>query len=228
MSTVWTPFEDTREALAEYAHEAWSGWMKYMFEKMHAVSHDGENTSMVMPAWAVERWTRQANTPYADLPENEKESDRQEADRMLAICRRTSSPAAAREGSSMGIDRKDSAMAMITELLPCMRPGCKGKPELDKWDAGDYGIGWEYCVSCDTCGLSTLRYEKGEDAVGDWNQRSVPDAAPVLSVAMTPERIAALHHVLRYAEIGIGHDEYDPNLQVIKAWLDSIGGDNAA
>lgn len=79
---------DVREALAEYAHEAWAGWMKYMFEKMHAVNHDGENTSLVMPSWAVERWQRQMNTSYADLPEEEKASDREEADRMLAILHR--------------------------------------------------------------------------------------------------------------------------------------------
>lgn len=80
---------DKREQLAEYAHEAWSGWMKYQFEKMtfRPVQHiDGSSEGMwVMPAWAVERWQRQMNTPYAELPESEKESDRKEADRMLAI-----------------------------------------------------------------------------------------------------------------------------------------------
>lgn len=80
---------DKREALAEYAHEAWSGWMHYMFEKgSFWRSHDEEGNELrvyVMPQWAVERWMRQANTSYADLPESEKDSDRQEADRMLAI-----------------------------------------------------------------------------------------------------------------------------------------------
>jgi hypothetical protein len=40
-----------------------------------------------MPAWAVERWTRQMHTPYDALPEAEKDSDRKEADAMLAIVR---------------------------------------------------------------------------------------------------------------------------------------------
>lgn len=78
---------ETRELLAEYAHDsAWSGWMRYMFSK-GAMNHDG---SWTMPAWAVERWTRQMNTRYADLSEGEKVSDRDEADKMLAImgCRR--------------------------------------------------------------------------------------------------------------------------------------------
>lgn len=82
---------DVREALAEYAHEAWSGWMKYMFEKGHI--HD--TGICVLPHWAVKRWTRQMNTPYADLPESEKESDRLEADRMLAIVQRPAAAAGA-------------------------------------------------------------------------------------------------------------------------------------
>lgn len=73
--------DQLREDLAEYAHAAWSGWMKYMFEK-GTLNEDGTYT---MPAWAVERWTRQANTPYAELPENEKNSDHEEADKMLDI-----------------------------------------------------------------------------------------------------------------------------------------------
>ncbi len=70
-----------REQLADYAHEAWSGWMKYMFEKM-TINDDGTAT---MPKWAVDRWTFQMNKTYNELPEDMKESDRQEADRMVAI-----------------------------------------------------------------------------------------------------------------------------------------------
>jgi hypothetical protein len=78
--------EQLREQLAEYAHEAWSGWMKYLFEKCEPSERffSGEQV-VVIPVWAVERWQRQMNTPYADLPESEKTSDREEADKMLAI-----------------------------------------------------------------------------------------------------------------------------------------------
>lgn len=73
-----------REELADYAHEAWSGWMKYLFEK----SVEEPDGTVTIPAWAVKRWRRQATTIYKDLPEEEKESDREEADRMLEIvCR---------------------------------------------------------------------------------------------------------------------------------------------
>ena len=73
--------EKVREQLAEYAHRAWSGWMKYMFGKGSSCS-DG---SILIPKWAVDRWSRQMNTEYEDLPEEEKKSDREEADRMIKI-----------------------------------------------------------------------------------------------------------------------------------------------
>ena len=78
----------TREKLAEYAHKAWSGWMDYLFEKSIPYK-PGEiqayKGAVIIPEWAVKRWKRQAKTHYAELPENEKESDRKEADSMLKI-----------------------------------------------------------------------------------------------------------------------------------------------
>lgn len=73
--------DTARETLAEYAHDAWSGWMKYLFEK----STKNADGTVTIPQWAVERWERQMNTPYSELPETEKASDRKEADEMLAI-----------------------------------------------------------------------------------------------------------------------------------------------
>lgn len=69
-----------KEMLADLAHEQWSGWMRHMFGK-GVFNKDGTWT---MPARAVERWRRQMGTLYCDLPEEEKESDRREADKMLA------------------------------------------------------------------------------------------------------------------------------------------------
>lgn len=73
--------EELREKLADLSHEQWSGWMRYLFSKC-LKNNDG---SVTIPAWAVERWTRQMNTPYDQLPESEKESDRVEADKVLAL-----------------------------------------------------------------------------------------------------------------------------------------------
>lgn len=70
-----------REQLAKYAHEAWSGWMEYVFSKA-AINDDG---TITLPKWAVDRWKRQVNSSYKELSEEEKESDRSEADKMINI-----------------------------------------------------------------------------------------------------------------------------------------------
>jgi hypothetical protein len=70
-----------REELSNYAHNSWSGWMKYLFDK----SKQNEDGTITIPVWAVERWTRQMNTPYNELSEEEKNSDRDEADEIITI-----------------------------------------------------------------------------------------------------------------------------------------------
>jgi len=72
---------EKEERLADYAHNAWAGWMKYMFSK----STTNDDGSVTIPASFVERWKRQMNTPYIRLPESEKESDKEEAEKMLNI-----------------------------------------------------------------------------------------------------------------------------------------------
>jgi hypothetical protein len=70
-----------REALAEYAHKAWSGWMAYLFEKS-ALNQDG---TVTIPLWAVERWLRQMSTEYKDLTDIEKSTDIYEADAIMDL-----------------------------------------------------------------------------------------------------------------------------------------------
>lgn len=71
---VWT--YEVVEAVAEQAHVAWSGWTRWMID--------------VWSPEAVARWERQIATPYADLSESEKESDRKEARAYLAAIDRAS------------------------------------------------------------------------------------------------------------------------------------------
>lgn len=68
------------EELAALEHERWSGWMIYLASKCEP----GANGTLVIPKWAVDRWSRQAGTTYAELSEEEKESDRKEARKTLA------------------------------------------------------------------------------------------------------------------------------------------------
>ena len=46
-----------RESLAAYAHDAWAGWMIYLFAQSD-LNPDG---TVTIPAWAVERWARQVS-----------------------------------------------------------------------------------------------------------------------------------------------------------------------
>lgn len=60
-----------REVLAALSHEQWSGWTKYMLNNLDSVHMAG--------------WRRQIATPYSELSEKEKDSDRVEADKTLAL-----------------------------------------------------------------------------------------------------------------------------------------------
>ncbi|BAY12777.1 hypothetical protein [Calothrix sp. NIES-2098] len=60
-----------REKLAELEHIQWSHWTAYMLDNLTP-----EN---------IDRWRRQINTPYSELSEVEKESDRKWANKVLEI-----------------------------------------------------------------------------------------------------------------------------------------------
>lgn len=68
---------DVRERLAALCHDQWSGWMDHLFGKL-----DGSNR---IPTWASHRWKTQMTTPYDKLSEEEKDSDRREADKFIAL-----------------------------------------------------------------------------------------------------------------------------------------------
>lgn len=72
---------EMKERLAELCHEQWSGWMNYLFEK----SYITESGQVLIPKWAVDRWKKQCATKYNHLSEEEKDSDRKEADKILEI-----------------------------------------------------------------------------------------------------------------------------------------------
>jgi len=74
---------DLRELLAGLCHRQWSGWMEYLFSK----SIGNEDGTFTIPEPLVNRWNRQLTTDYGDLPENEQNSDRKEADKFLGLLR---------------------------------------------------------------------------------------------------------------------------------------------
>ena len=64
-----TVTDDLIEKLADLEHKRWSKWMVWMFDNW-----TDEN---------VKRWKTQMVTPYSDIPEHSKESDRVEARKYL-------------------------------------------------------------------------------------------------------------------------------------------------
>ena len=72
------------EKLADYEHDRWSRWQKYLFSKC-TINQDG---SLTIPKNFVDRWTIQMNTNYNNLSIEEKQSDRKEAYMILDIINR--------------------------------------------------------------------------------------------------------------------------------------------
>lgn len=70
-----------RERLAALVHIIWADWMEYLLEKC-SLQEDG---SVVIPKNLVRRWKRQMFSEYEELPDNERESDRYEADRIIEL-----------------------------------------------------------------------------------------------------------------------------------------------
>jgi len=75
---------ELREAVAAMIHDQWCGWMRYLFGCGDMLS----GGMCLLPAESVDRWQRQMRTEYAELPEEERESDREPADELLALLRR--------------------------------------------------------------------------------------------------------------------------------------------
>lgn len=80
---------ELREALADYAHTAWSDWMEYLSSKIREGSGCEKKSGYWQEGWLpsalLDRWKRQMATGYFELPESEKERDRFEADKILKI-----------------------------------------------------------------------------------------------------------------------------------------------
>lgn len=71
------------EALAAVEHERWSHWQRYL----HSQCRPGDDGSLTIPSELVRRWSAQITTPYDELSDNEKESDRDQVRKTLEVLR---------------------------------------------------------------------------------------------------------------------------------------------
>ncbi|MER9001164.1 hypothetical protein NKH58_25480 [Mesorhizobium australicum] len=72
------------EELAAVEHERWAHWQTFVHSKGERLP-DG---SLVLPADLVQRWERQIAMAYDDLPEQERQSDREQVEKYFPIIRR--------------------------------------------------------------------------------------------------------------------------------------------
>ena len=73
--------DDFIEKGADLEHNRWARWQKYLFSKCTK----NEDGTLTIPRWAVERWSREIDTPYSELSEEQKESDRKEVRKYLPL-----------------------------------------------------------------------------------------------------------------------------------------------
>jgi len=81
------------EALAATEHESWARWMRHMISELRdemvsgALGDEELDLGRFDALPCIQRWTRQMTTSYADLPEEERESDREVAKWKLPVYR---------------------------------------------------------------------------------------------------------------------------------------------
>ena len=71
------------EQLADKEHASWAHWMEYLFSRCPFTAQG----DAIIPRELVARWKKQVETPYANLTEQEKQSDRNEVMHILPIIR---------------------------------------------------------------------------------------------------------------------------------------------
>ena len=109
MSTL----QSIEEEFAAMEHKRWAKWQKYMHSKMSQqfITSWGEN-GFVLPAELWNRWERQIATPYAELSEEEKESDREQVRPYLEALNQTAEKVRAEE-----LNKQHSLIVLCSEVI---------------------------------------------------------------------------------------------------------------
>jgi hypothetical protein len=71
------------EKLAAIEHERWADWQRYLHSKLEPTPH-----GWIMLGKDYDHWSRQIDTPYDELSEAEKDSDREQTARYFPLIQR--------------------------------------------------------------------------------------------------------------------------------------------
>lgn len=134
--------EKILEELSAIEHERWSGWMEYQAKHCKLIGIPGLDTHRSGELF-VDRWTRQANTNYEDLTEVEKESDRIEARKGLAVMNHELDRL--REEKDGAYGERDRLVAALSKVFPSHL--CRHPDEDTEWDT-DWR--WIVCIHLPT------------------------------------------------------------------------------
>ena len=124
------------EALADIEHQRWGDWQKWVHQRcVEEPSTDEFGTHpLTIPAITVRHWERLIATPYADLPEHGKQSDRDQVARYLPLIVAFVAEWIGREGGRFAIHEPD-----VDEMVHSWRDAMT-RPEagtvLHRWHAG--------------------------------------------------------------------------------------------
>lgn len=77
--------ENLLEDLAELEHKQWAHWTKYMLDRLEQLESEQDSHDPYKVLHQKENWRRQIATPYSELTEKEKDSDRSWASKSLEI-----------------------------------------------------------------------------------------------------------------------------------------------
>ena len=81
--------ENLLEDLAELEHKQWAHWTKYMLDRLEQLEAEIDGKApydaLLELAQQKQNWKRQIATPYSELTEKEKDSDRSWASKSLEI-----------------------------------------------------------------------------------------------------------------------------------------------
>jgi len=113
------------EKLAAIEHERWADWQKYL----HSKCHDMELGFLTIPAELVAQWERQIATPYAELSEKEKQSDRDQVARYWPLIEALTAERDAWKQSSLNADLNlETEVAALTTKLE------QAEQDRDRWE----------------------------------------------------------------------------------------------
>jgi len=76
------------EKLASIQHDIWAHWQKYLHSKLKYSEYEKDGKTYacyILDAGDYDHWEKQIDTPYSELSEKEKESDRDQVMKYLHL-----------------------------------------------------------------------------------------------------------------------------------------------